>query len=156
MPTADFFLGLALAAGVLPSVARADTAAPAGRVSFMVSDETDPQEIAEDTAVFINGTMVAHFNLDSAHPAGNMVVSVPAAPHYDYALCGHITLRKPDGQTAMHQVDSAATLSALSGRSFQLLAAADFTLFYMADQAAGAQDMPADVHKAGSCSVPVS
>jgi hypothetical protein len=144
--------GAAMAASLMAGWARADV----GRISFMVSDETDPMEIAEDTALFVNGVMVAHFSLDATHPADSFNISIQAATHYEYALCGHITLRLPNGQTAMHVVDSAATLPTLNGRAFQLLAAANFTLFYMADQSAAVQEMPPDVHKATACSIPVS
>lgn len=149
---AKLLTGLVFAGCLLPGLAHAD----AGRVTFVVSDETDPQEIAEDTSVFVNGAMVAHFTLDPLHPADSISVSIPAAARYDYALCGHITLRKPDGQTAMHQVASGATLTDLGGHAFQLLAAADFTLFYMSDQTTSAQPLPGDVHRTDTCSLPVS
>ncbi len=152
MPKTVPILGAVLAACLITEWARADQP----RIGFMVSDETDPLEIAEDTALFVNGVMVAHFSLDATHPADSFSVSIPVAPRYDYALCGHITLRLPNGQTAMHIVDSAATLPTLNGRSFQLLAAANFTLFYMADQSATVQEMPPDVHKSTACSIPVS
>jgi hypothetical protein len=144
------------AACLLAALGMASANAAPSRVSFVVSDETDPQEIAEDTNVFVNGALVAHFALDSAHPADSITVSIPFAPRYDYALCGHITLRDANGVTSIHQVGTGATLTDLGGRAFQLLAASDFTVFYMSDMMAAAPEVPHDVHISGLCSVPTS
>ena len=59
---------LILASGLLAWVAALpDAAATAATVSFHISDETDPAEVTEATTVFINGQLVAHFEL-SANP----------------------------------------------------------------------------------------
>ena len=68
----------------LPFLLAAAAPAPGGTVAFQVIDETDPQEISEDTVVFIDGHQVAHFVLDKHHTAIIADVSLPAAAQYDY------------------------------------------------------------------------
>ncbi len=132
-------------------------AAPAGgTVSFQVIDETDPQEISEDTVIFIDGQQVAHFVLDKQHTAIIADVTLPVAAQYDYALCGRITVARPDGQPEQRIVDGGATLHAVSGKLFRALAANDFSIFYLADAKQDSQDPPKDVRHTNACSLPVS
>ncbi len=83
-------------------------AAPAA-ATFQVLDETAPTEISEDTVIFIDGHLVAHFVLDKQHTSVVADVTVPAAAQYDYALCGRITIARPDGQQEQRVVDGGRT-----------------------------------------------
>ena len=76
--------------------------ASAAMVSFHVTDQTDPLEVTEATTVFVNGQLVAHFELSAEHPFADIAVSMPAADRYEYALCGRITIRAPDGHSETH------------------------------------------------------
>ncbi len=115
----------------------------AGSVTFRIEDRRDPREVAERTAVFVNGHRVGEFQLDDEAPDGSLLVTVPEAPSYEYALCGSITLRTDAGEE-MHRVNSAGRLSAVDGHVFEALGAADFTLFYLVDR--GGVAVPGDVH----------
>ncbi len=130
-------------------------AAPGGTVHFQVIDETDPQEISEDTVIFLNGVQVAHFKLDHSHAYSVADVVAPAKGPYDYALCGRITVALPDGQPVQRVVDGGATLSEVAGHTFRALAANDFTMFYLADSQSNSQ-MPPGARHTDACSLPVS
>jgi hypothetical protein len=143
---------LAAAAPLTPGPAPA----PSGTVTFQVLDETDPQEISEDTVIFIDGHQAAHFVLDHTHNAIIAGVTLPAAPHYDYALCGRITVALPDGRQEERVVDGGATLTQVNGKLFRALAANDFSIFYLADAKDEAPDPPKDARHTNACSLPVS
>jgi len=121
-----------------------------------VLDETADQEISEDTVIFINGVQVAHFVLDKQHNSIVADATIPAAAQYDYALCGRITIARPDGQQEQRVVDGGATLKDMNGRLFLALEASDFTIYYLADAKQNPQDPPKDVHHTNACSLPVS
>lgn len=130
--------------------------ARAASVSLTLVDETDPAEIREATTVFINGQLVATFNLDDAHPRESKDVTLPAASSYDYALCGRITIRRPDGRSETHVLDDGATLAHVDGETLEALAGGEFTVFYLARRDPGAPGAPGDLHRTNVCSVPVS
>ena len=131
-------------------------AAPTGGVSFQVVDETDPAEISEDTVIFIDGHLVAHFVLDKAHPIQTADINLPAAAQYDYVLCGRITVAKADGGQEQRVVDGGATLTEVDGHLFRALAAGDFTIFYLADAKDDPPVPPKDARHTNACSLPVS
>lgn len=132
------------------------TAARAEEVAFQVIDETDPAEISEDTVIFVNGLQVAHFVLDRGHAASIADIRVPKADHYDYALCGRITIALPDGKSEQHVVDGGATLLAPDGHIYRALAANNFTIFYLADATKDSPDLPRDLHHTNACALAVS
>jgi hypothetical protein len=134
----------------------APAAAPAGAVHFQVEDETDPQEISEDTVIFLNGKLVAHFRLDHLHSFSVADISAPAKGPYEYALCGRITVAMPDGEQEQRVVDGGAVLKEVDGHVFRALAANDFSLFYLADSKANPPLPPADARHTDACSLPVS
>lgn len=136
------------------SPVRAVAAAP--DVHFQVIDETDPQEVSEDTVVFLNGRLVAHFKLDRTHNYSVADITAPATGTWDYALCGRITVSLPDGQQEQRVVDGGATLTGVDGHVFRALAANDFKLFYLADAQANPPLPPKDARHTDACSLPVS
>lgn len=129
---------------------------PAADVSFQVLDEKDPQEISENTVIFIEGRQVAHFTLDKEHPAIIADITLPLAGQYDYALCGRITVAEPDGRQEEKVVDGGGTLKDVDGRLYRALAANDFSIFYLADAAKEQTELPKDVRHSNACSLPVS
>jgi len=128
----------------------------AGTINFRVVDETDPQEISEDTVLFIDGKQVAHYQLDRTHLTSVAQITLPKADHYDYALCGRITVLLPDGSTQQKIIDGGATLHHPEGILYRALAADDFTIFYLADSRADPPNPPYDAHHTDACSLPVS
>jgi len=131
-------------------------AAWAGTITFHISDETDPAEVTEATTVFINGRLVAHFELSAAHPFADVAVTVPEAGSYEYALCGRITIRAADGHSETHVLDDGATLPNPAGRHLEALAADGFTTFFLGERSLGPAASPVDLHKTNVCSIPIS
>jgi hypothetical protein len=140
-----------LAALPRPAAAVAGTAG-----TFQVIDETDPQEISEDTVIFLNGKLVAHFRLDRSHTYSIAEIAAPAQGPYDYALCGRITVALPDGQQEQRVVDGGASLKDVKGHVFRALAANDFSIFYLADAQENPPLPPPDARHTDACSLPVS
>ena len=130
--------------------------AAAAVISFHVSDQTDPAEVAEATTVFVNGKLVAHFELSADHPFADVAVSVPAADRYDYALCGRITIRAADGHSETHVLDDGATMPDPNGRHLEALAADGFTTFFLAERTGEQAPAPTDLHKTNVCAIPIS
>ena len=151
LPNPFLILSAALLAGLPASAGAVGTT-----VSFRIADETDPAEITEATTVFINGQLVAHFELSAAHPSGSVAVTVPAADRYEYALCGRITIRAADGHSETHVLDDGATMDDPSGRNLEALASDGFTTFFLAERSAGAAAAPTDLHKTNVCAIPTS
>ena len=147
---------LLLSAGLLASLTPTASHAVGATVSFQIADETDPAEITEATTVFINGQLVAHFELSATHPFGSVAVTIPAADRYEYALCGRITIRAPDGHSETHVLDDGATMGDPSGRNLEALASDGFTTFFLAERAAGPGGAPTDLHKTNVCAIPTS
>lgn len=114
-------------------------AAPSARAArFVVLDQKAPEELAEITRLYIDGSLVATVRLDAATTEARIPVSVPDSPGrqggaHDYALCGQITFRNQTGGREIHEVSGQGELPDPDGRAFDALGARDFTLFYLAD-----------------------
>ena len=133
-------------AGEAPDGERqAGAGAGSAQVTFRVEDRRDPHEVAEATVLYVNRRAVGRFRLDAVAPDGALTVTVPAAEHYEYALCGTITIRTEAGEE-VHRVNSAGQLDVVDGHVFEALGASDFTLFYLADRGGGV--MPTAVRRA--------
>jgi hypothetical protein len=149
-----------LAALAFAQPARAETAT----VSFTVVDNADPTEVEEATTVFINGRLVATFVLNADHLTDEKHIVIPQARSYDYALCGRVTVRGPDGKNVTHVLDDGATLKDVNGRRFEALAGAEFTVFYLAERNGiwgpdiplGYPEAPADIHRTHVCDIPTA
>ncbi len=148
---------LLLSAGLLAfSPAAAVAATSTASVTFHIADETDPAEVTEATTVFINGQLVAHFELSASHPYGDVAVTIPASGRYEYALCGRITIRAADGHNETHVLDDGATMGDPTGLHLEALASDGFTTFFLAERSAGPGGAPTDLHKTNVCSIPTS
>ena len=128
----------------------------AADVRFHLQDRMDPSEVSESTSIYIDGVRVAHFVLDGAHLMGAAEVTLPAAPSYDYALCGRITIRTKEGATETHVLDSGATLKELDSHAFEAFATENFTSFYLSDLASQDVGPPPDLHHTQACEIPDS
>jgi hypothetical protein len=129
----------------------------AATVTFSIADATDPSEVTEATTVFINGKLVAHFELSATHPYDEVEVTVPQADKYDYALCGRITIRAADGHAETHVLDDGATLIDPAGRHLEALAADGFTTFYLGERTGNiGTPAPKNIHRTNVCSIPIS
>jgi hypothetical protein len=151
-------------AAAAPAVHAAQTTQAAPTVTFTVVDNADPTEVEEATTVFINGHLVATFVLNADHQTDEKRIIVPQALVYDYALCGRVTVRGPDGKNVTHVLDDGATLRDVDGRRFEALAGADFTVFYLAERVmmfgpnseATYPNAPGDIHRTHVCDIPMS
>ena len=114
-------------------------AAPGARAArFTVLDQKAPEELAEVTRLYIDGSLVATVHLDATTTEVRIPVSVPdvggrGGQAHDYALCGQITFRNQAGGREIHEVSGQGQLPDPDGRAFVALGARDFTLFYLAD-----------------------
>ena len=111
----------------------------AASINFHVSDQTDPAEITEATTVFVNGQLVAHFELSAEHPFAEVSVNIPAA-----------------GRCETHVLDDGATMPDPSGRHLEALASDGFTTFFLAERRGEGAPPPSDLHKTNACSIPIS
>ncbi len=145
---------LALLAGQAPCPAFAQSPRADG---FTITDQLAPQEVSENTEIYLDGKLVGQLHLDDKTRV--RVVPARVADPFDrhsYALCGEITVRKADGGTETHLVDNGGFISDVAGRDFQALGMSDFTFFYLMDQTPG-RALPMPVHgRAASCHPPVS
>ena len=124
---------------------------------FSITDELAPQEVSENTEIYLDGKLIDQLHLDGKTRTRVVEASV-ANPddRHQYALCGEITVRRPDGTTETHEVNGTGYISDLAGRDFQALGAADFTFFYLMDVTPGrALPMPLRGRSA-LCHPPVS
>nr|WP_243429725.1 hypothetical protein [Acetobacter sacchari] len=123
---------------------------------FHVVDGRAEAEISEESRLYVDGALVATFVIDADHPNVSAKITTPAGrTEHNYALCGEITIRRPDGKTETHAVDSVGHLHNPDGRVFEALGANDFTDFYLADP----NDPDAADHtrgKANACSIATS
>ncbi len=134
---------------------RASTAAEPAR--FTVTDQLAQQEVSETTEIFLDGKLLGQLHLDAKVPLRVIDATVPdPADRHQYALCGEITVRKPDGRTETHEVNSVGTISDVAGRDFQALGASDFTFFYLMDETPG-RALPMPLHgRSALCHPPLS
>ena len=124
---------------------------------FSITDDLAPQEVSENTEIYLDGKLVDQLHLDEKTRSRVVDASV-ADPddRHQYALCGEITVRRPDGRTETHEVNGTGYVSDVAGRNFQALGAADFTFFYLMDTTPGrALPMPLRGRSA-LCHPPVS
>ncbi|MCH4023368.1 MAG: hypothetical protein LKH81_13195 [Acetobacter sp.] len=123
---------------------------------FTVMNERANEEISEVSRLYLDGKLVATFQLDADNPREiKHIVSPRVGPDYHYALCGEITIRRFDGHSETHQVSSSGVLHNPDGHVFQAWGQADFTDFYLLDPEAPeiTEHHPG---KGGVCAVPVS
>ncbi|TLU72772.1 hypothetical protein [Lichenicoccus roseus] len=130
-------LALLLALPVAPLLASL-AAGPACAATFTVHDKRADRELSETTELYVDGQRVAAFALDAAHDQISLPVTVAPLPgasgeRHSYVLCGLVTVRNGNGAPEVHEVNGTGILLDPAGRSFEALAADDFTLFYLAD-----------------------
>jgi hypothetical protein len=117
----------------LPLLAFLAGGARAEETSFRIHDQRDPAEIDEVTRVYIDGAHVGTFRLGPDREHDMLTVTVVPAPQHRYALCGQVTLRRPDGSVITREVNGAGTITDVAGREYDAVAANDFTAFYLHD-----------------------
>ncbi len=112
--------------------------AEAAGSQFTITDEMAKQEVSETTSIYLDGRLLGEVHLDGKVPTRTITASVSdGADRHQYALCGEITVRRADGTTETHEVNSAGYISDVDGRAYQALGASDFTFFYLADSMPG-------------------
>ena len=123
----------------------------AGLVRFRIQDQLDERELDEFTTIYVNSMVVGAFHLDLKTPQIILDVAVPAADHYEVALCGSITFRNHDGEPETHRVNSIGEVEDVEGRIFEALGAADFTEFYLVDRTRARQPTAPRRGEGGVC-----
>jgi len=109
-------------------------AVTARAADFTVQDGMARQEIAEISRLYVDGTLVATFKLSPDTPDMTQKIHVDDARlNHDYALCGEITIRMPDGHTEIHEVNSGGLLHHPDGHRLLALGTQNFTDFFLSD-----------------------
>ncbi|HTW27426.1 MAG TPA: hypothetical protein VME92_09895 [Acetobacteraceae bacterium] len=149
---------VATALGVLP--AAATTPAPSGdptggTVSFRITDGMDRREVEESVAIYIDRKLAGNFRLDAAHPQDALTVTLPAAASYEYAMCGRVLVRTPDGSVESRRVDTTGTIFDPDGRTFAALTVG-FTHFYLGDATPGRLPTRVEIEQGPGCTPVVS
>ena len=142
---------------VLSVLALSAGGADAAPSRFTITDQLAPQEVSENTEFYLDGRLLGQLHLDGKTRAQVIDASVgDGADRHQYALCGEITVARPDGRTETHEVNSVGYISDVDGRDFQALGASDFTFFYLMDETPG-RALPMPVHdRSALCHPPVS
>ncbi len=131
--------------------------ATADAASFTVTDELAPQEVSENTEIYLDGKLIGQIHLDRDLRSRRIAASVAdGMGQHAYALCGDITVRRDDGRVETHEVNSQGVISDVDGRDFEALGASDFTFFYLADQAPDRIPTRASRSRSGLCHPPLS
>ena len=135
----------------------AGSAVAAGGSGFTITDQLAPQEVSENTEFYLDGKLLGQLHLDGKTRVQVIQASVAdPADRHQYALCGEITVARPDGRTETHEVNSVGTISDVDGRDFQALGASDFTFFYLMDETPG-RALPMPLHgRSALCHPPLS
>lgn len=124
---------------------------------FTIRDQVAAQEVSEQTDIYIDGRLLGHLHLNRDHDEGVLSASIaPGDGTHIYALCGEITVQRPDGRPETHEVNSTGTISDVDGRSYQALGASDFTFFYLSDPAPGRAPSQPDRRHSPLCHPPLS
>ncbi len=146
-------LSVLLAVGVPPA---AGAAGPRAN-EFTITDQLAQQEVSENTEIYLDGKLLGQLHLDDKTRVRVIDASVvDPADRHQYALCGEITVRRPDGRTETHEVNSVGYISDVEGRDFQALGASDFTFFYLGDETPG-RALPMPVRgRSALCHPPIS
>lgn len=135
--------------GLMLSLPIVPEAAAQGMDHFVVTDALAPEEVQENTAIYIDQHLVGDFRLDAAHPSGQIAVSVPHAAQHAYALCGRAITRGPKGE-ATHQVDDSGVITDANGRSYAAYTAG-YTVFFLLDTTAGRPASVVLMHRGKRC-----
>lgn len=132
-------------------VARAE-----GAENFRIHDHLDPLEIEETTSVYVDGQLITTFHLSADNEHESVDVHVTKSENHNYALCGRITFREPDGSVATHEVSSSGLIYDADGREYDAVASNDFTVFYLRDITEGRPPGEIRINRVRSCTSPVA
>jgi hypothetical protein len=126
----------------------------AGSVAFSVLDELSPDEVAEDTTLFVNGQPVAHFRLSPQNRGASVQAEIAAAPQYEYMLCGTATTMS-QGVRQEHRVNDSGMIADPSGRQFSAYTR-DYQAFFLVDTTPDRPQTSISIHTGPRCIGPVA
>jgi hypothetical protein len=126
----------------------------ADRVAFTVVDELSPDEVAEDTTLFVNGQPVAHFRLSPEHRAAAVEAEIAPAPQYEYMLCGTATT-EAQGVRQEHRVNDSGMIADPAGRQFSAYTR-DYQAFFLVDTTPDRPQTSISIHAGPRCIGPVA
>ncbi len=152
-------MGAAWVGASLAGLAASAIGAPARAAGFVVEDGLAPDQVAETTELFIDGSSVGRFSLTASAPTGRIVVDLPdsaARGWVDYVLCGHTTVRLPDGTVAERVVDDSGAIENPDGREFFAYTNHYMAFFLLEVAAPGRVPARVRTHLGPRCPAPVS
>jgi hypothetical protein len=124
------------------------------RVAFTVLDELSPDEVAEDTVIYVNGERLGSFHLTPEQRAAAVVANIAAADRYEYVLCGSATTEGPDGRQE-HRVNDSGAIADPAGRQFSAYTK-DYRSFFLVDTTPGRAPTEITTHTGPRCIGPIA
>lgn len=106
---------------------------PALAAQFSIVDQRGEGEISERTRFYIDGVLVAQAQLGDRQNETVMQVTVPDREHYEYSLCGSVTIQNPGG-TETHEVNASGILRHPDGHRFEAMGTENYNGFYLVDR----------------------
>lgn len=118
----------------IPTLLHAAPATPGGdEVSFSVLDQLGDTEVEEATTLYVDNRLIGTFRLDAGTASQSFTVHLPRAESYEFALCGRVTTRAPDGTTEAHDVNTSGRIYDPDGRQYEAMTDG-FSRFYLRDR----------------------
>ncbi len=130
-------------------------AAARGNVGFTVIDELSPDEVAEDTTLFVNGERLGAFHLSREQPSARIEAEIPSADRYDYMLCGLATTEAADGARQEHRVNDSGTIADPAGRTLSAYTNA-YTSYFLVDVTPDRPHTQITIHTGPRCIGPIA
>ena len=124
-------------------------------ISFTILDELSPDEVAEDTTIYVNGERLGGFHLTREQPAAQVLAEIAAADHYEYVLCGLATTAAADGAREEHRVNDSGTIADPAGRRFSAYTNA-YTAFFLVDVTPDRPRTAITIHAGPRCIGPIA
>jgi hypothetical protein len=123
-------------------------------IGFTVLDELSPDEVAEDTTIYINGQRLGSFHLTQEHRAESIAAEIPAADGYEYVMCGTATT-EAQGVRQEHRVNDSGKIADPEGRQFSAYTK-DYRAFFLVDTTPGRVPTTVTIHTGPRCIGPIA
>lgn len=101
---------------------------------MIIKDQRSPQEISETSRLYVEGKLVATFEMNLASTILTKTIPLPEGQnHFHYDLCGEITMKTPQGKIETHAINSRGILHTPQGHTLLAVVSTDFKHFFLTD-----------------------
>lgn len=118
-------------------------------------DELSPDEVSEETTIFVNGERLGAFHLTRAQPSARIEAEIAAAGHYEYMLCGVATTESADGVWQEHRVNDSGMIADAAGRVFSAYTNS-YTSYFLVDVTPDRPRTVISIHGGPRCVGPIA